>query len=62
MPDSWYWCLTHSKVEGGESTCPPDDRMGPYQSREAAENWKDTVESRNDTWDKEDSEWSGEEE
>jgi len=35
--------------------------MGPYESREAAENWKDTVESRNDEWDKADREWSGEE-
>jgi len=61
MPGSWYWCLKHSLVEGAEGTCPPEDRMGPYESREAAANWKDTVESRNDEWDKADREWSGEE-
>ena len=60
MPGSWYWCLKHSRAES-EGTCPPEDRMGPYESREAAENWKDTVESRNDEWDKADREWSGEE-
>jgi hypothetical protein len=49
-------------VEGAEGTCPPEDRMGPYESREAAEHWKDTVEARNDEWDREDREWSGEEE
>ena len=61
MPGSWYWCLKHSRTEESEGTCPPEDRMGPYESREAAENWKDTVESRNDEWDKADREWSGEE-
>jgi hypothetical protein len=61
MTGSWYWCLTHGRAEGAESDCPPEDRMGPYESREAAEHWKDRVESRNEKWDREDREWSGEE-
>ena len=35
--------------------------MGPYESQEAAEHWKDKVETRNEDWDREDREWSGEE-
>jgi len=35
--------------------------MGPYQSREAAEHWKERVESQNEEWDRDDREWSGEE-
>jgi len=61
MTGTWYWCLKDSRAESGETgTCPPEDRMGPYDSREAAEHWKEKVESRNDKWDKEDREWTGE--
>jgi len=61
MTATWYWCLKHARPESADSTCPPDDRMGPYESREAAEHWKERVESRNDSWDAEDREWSGDE-
>ena len=61
MGGSWYWCLKHGRAEGADDACPPDDRMGPYQSREAAEHWKERVESRNEEWDRDDREWSGEE-
>lgn len=60
MAGNWWWCLKHGRAEDGSSTCPPEDRMGPYESREAAEHWKDKVESRNEKWDREDREWSGE--
>ena len=68
MAGSWYWCLRHGRAEGGEgpqgveAACPPEDRMGPYESREAAEHWKERVEARNERWDREDREWSGEDE
>lgn len=55
---AWYWCLTHARVEG-ESGCSNDDRMGPYESREAAEGWREKADARNEKWDKEDKEWSG---
>jgi hypothetical protein len=32
--------------------------MGPYPSRDAAEHWKERVAARNETWDREDAEWS----
>jgi len=57
--EAWYWCLRHRRVEDAETSCPPDDRMGPYESAEAAEHWKERTDARNETWDKEDREWSG---
>jgi hypothetical protein len=33
--------------------------LGPYASRAEAENWRSTVEQRNDTWDDADEEWNG---
>ena len=58
--DTWYWCLRHRRVErAADSTCPPDDRLGPYESQEAAEHWRDRVDSRNQKWEDEDKAWSG---
>ncbi len=58
--DTWYWCLRHSQVErGAESHCPPEDRMGPYESQQAAEAWRDKVDARNQKWEDEDKAWSG---
>jgi hypothetical protein len=31
--------------------------MGPYETKEAAEHWKDRVEARNEQWEREDREW-----
>ena len=62
MPGSWYWCLKHGRAEEAQGACAPEDRMGPYESREEAEHWKERVEARNEKWDREDREWSGEEE
>jgi hypothetical protein len=59
---SWYWCLDHNRVEGDDSSCPPDRRMGPYASEDEARNWRDKVDARNDKWDAEDREWEGEDE
>jgi hypothetical protein len=56
----WYWCLEHKAAERGDGGCPPDRRLGPYPSREAAEHWKEIVEARNEAWDAADRSWSGE--
>ena len=56
----WYWCLEHNAAERGDGRCPPDRRLGPYPSREAAEHWKERVEARNEAWDAADRSWSGE--
>jgi len=58
--DTWSWCLRHRQVErDSDSTCPADERLGPYESQEAAERWQERTDARNQTWDKEDKEWSG---
>lgn len=33
---SWYWCLTHGEVEQGAG-CANMNRLGPYETREQAE-------------------------
>ena len=60
--EEWYWCLEHKVAEPAEGGCPPDRRLGPYPSREAAEHWKEQFDARNEAWDAEDEEWSGERE
>jgi hypothetical protein len=55
----WYWCLDHKAAEPADHACSPENRMGPYASRDEAERWKERVADRNETWDREDAEWSG---
>ena len=62
MTNTWFWCMKHKRAEQGPDACPPDDTMGPYESKDAAEHWRERLEARNEKWDKEDREWSGEEE
>lgn len=57
--NEWYFCLRHQTVEREGEGCANDHRMGPYPSREAAENWKETVDARNEEWDAEDRAWEG---
>ncbi len=51
---SFYYCLKHKTVEPDGSQCEATQRMGPYPTAEAAENWRQTVEERNEAWDDED--------
>jgi hypothetical protein len=55
----WCWCLDHQAAEPAGGDCPPDRRLGPYPSREAAQHWKERVESCNQTWDAADDAWEG---
>lgn len=59
---SWYFCLEHGKAEPAGEACKADNRLGPYDTREQAENWRAKVEDRNDDWEEQDREWDGEEE
>ena len=59
---NWYWCVRHERAEDAAHSCKADDRLGPYESKEAAQNWRAVVEARNERWDEEDRDWSGEEE
>ena len=57
----WYWCLDHNAAEPADKACAADNRMGPYESKAAAEHWKERADARNDKWDRDDAEWSGDE-
>jgi hypothetical protein len=46
----WWYCLKDHRVEQ-EPTCPGRDRLGPYATREEAENALETVRRRNEEWD-----------
>ncbi|HVM20751.1 MAG TPA: hypothetical protein VM307_12400 [Egibacteraceae bacterium] len=54
----YYWCLRHRRVES-EQLCSADRRMGPYPSREAAEQYAETAQRRNEAWEAEDERWEG---
>jgi hypothetical protein len=49
----WYYCFKHQKVER-VGDCSEMDRMGPYPTREDAENWRARVAERNKEWDEDD--------
>lgn len=57
MADQWYWCRKHGTAEPEGQACRALDRMGPYPTREAAENWRETAEARNDRWEEQDRAW-----
>ncbi len=57
---AWYWCQVHERPEPEGEACRAQDRLGPYATREAAINWKDRVDARNDRWDEQDDAWEGE--
>jgi hypothetical protein len=59
--EEWYCGLDHKAAEPADTACPPDRRLGPYPSRDAAEHWKEQVEARNEKWDAEDEAWEGDE-
>lgn len=52
----YYWCFTHGTVEIG-AVCRASGRLGPYESSEAARNWQERVEQREDAWKAEDERW-----
>jgi hypothetical protein len=55
---SWWWCLRHNEAEQGPG-CAGKDRLGPYPTKEAAENWRQDFDRRNEDWDAQDR-WPGE--
>jgi hypothetical protein len=58
----WYWSLTRKQVVRADQRDRADEVLGPYPTEEAARNWKDTAETRNDAWDEADKAWEGEDE
>ena len=55
--DEWYFDLARGVAVPAEDRGPGDRMLGPYPSKAAAENWKNTVESRNEAWDEDDERW-----
>lgn len=54
----FYWCFAHQRVEEG-ARCKAIDRLGPYESAEAAQAWNQRHEGRQDAWEAEDERWRG---
>lgn len=51
MDEQWYYCIEHGTVERfGE--CPAKNRLGPYESLEAAQEALKLAQIRNERWDK----------
>ncbi len=55
-PRVYFWCTKHNAVEGREG-CRASHRLGPYQTREEAENALATAAERTRAWD-EDPDWN----
>jgi len=55
-PEFW-WCLTHSRVEGHDGW-PNKDRMGPYATAAEAERALQTAAERTEAWDRDDEDWA----
>jgi hypothetical protein len=55
----WYWCQRHDRAEQGAAACRALDRLGPYPTRQDAENWREHAEARNEAWDEQDRAWDG---
>jgi len=48
---TWWFCVKHNTVEPDGGACPGKDKLGPYPSREAAEQALQKVHERNEQWD-----------
>ncbi|GII01857.1 hypothetical protein [Planobispora takensis] len=57
MGDQWWFCLKHMAAEPDKG-CPNKDRMGPYETREAAADALKTASDRNRKWAEQDKEWN----
>jgi hypothetical protein len=56
VDERWYYCLDHETVEP-YAGCRAEVRIGPFPTREEAEQALDTVARRNEAWDN-DPDWS----
>ncbi len=56
---TWWWCLVHQDVEDHTTVCRAADRFGPYESAEAARDWRRRFEQREEEWEQQDREWEG---
>ncbi|NHC12511.1 hypothetical protein [Motilibacter deserti] len=50
MAAEYWYCLRHQSVET-EQVCPGSERMGPYATRQEAENALASAAERTEAWD-----------
>ncbi len=55
--EQFYWCRRHERVEAAGEACAERDVLGPYPSAEAARDWKQLRDAREDRWEEQDEEW-----
>jgi len=55
----WYFDLRRGVAVPASERSKADHMLGPYRTKAEAENWKATVEARNEAWDEADEEWAG---
>jgi hypothetical protein len=53
----WYFDLKRGVAVTADERGPGENLLGPYPSKSAAENWRNTVEARNEAWDADDERW-----
>jgi hypothetical protein len=54
----WYWDLERKVAVPADQRGPGDHMLGPYRTKGEAENWKSTVEARNEAWEDQDEAWN----
>jgi hypothetical protein len=58
--ERWWWDLRAGRAVRDDERGPDRSVLGPYPSRAAAEQWRDSHEAREDAWEEEDERWDGE--
>jgi hypothetical protein len=57
QPTEWYFDVRRGVAVPAAERGHAENLLGPYPSKAAAENWRKTVEARNDAWDAQDERW-----
>jgi hypothetical protein len=55
--EDWYFDVKRGVAVPASERGHAEDLLGPYATKAAAENWRQTVATRNDAWDAEDERW-----
>lgn len=56
--ERWYWDLDAKRAVPAAERGMGDNTLGPYDTKAEAENWRSTVEARNERWEDADEEWN----
>lgn len=57
--NGWYWDLERNVAVPASERGHADHMLGPYPTKGEAENWRNTVDARNESWDADDEAWEG---